>query len=157
MRVRSARDDDAEAAARLLRRSIRELCTPDHHCDPAAVRPWLANKRPEIFREWLARPENIIVVATGGNGALLGVAGANRGGEITLNYVDPQARFMGISTKLVADLERRLVELGRRECRLSSTQTAHRFYRARGYLDAGPPEPSFGGMAALPMLKTLGR
>jgi GNAT superfamily N-acetyltransferase len=153
--VRPARDDDAEAAARLIRRSIRELCTADHHCDPVVLRPWLANKRPEIFREWLAGPQNIILAAEDAPGRLLGVAGATAQGEITLNYVDPDARYRGASTALIAELERRLAALGLAEVRLLSTRTAHRFYLARGYRDSGPPEPSFGSMLALPMIKEL--
>jgi GNAT superfamily N-acetyltransferase len=157
MLIRAACDADAEAAARLLRRSIRELCTADHHGDPAAVRSWLANKRPDIFREWLARPRNIVLVAEAQDGRLLGVAGGTREGEITLNYVGPDARFKGVSTALIAELEGRLLALGVRECRLASTRTAHRFYLARGYRDSGPPEPSFGGMSARPMIKQLER
>jgi GNAT superfamily N-acetyltransferase len=153
--IRDARDDDAEAAARLMRRSIRELCTADHHCKPAVVRPWLANKRPDIFREWLARPLNMVLVAEGEDGRLLGVAGGTRKGEITLNYVAPDARFMGVSMALIVELERRLLALGVRECRLTSTQTAHRFYLARGYRNNRPPEQTFGGMSGQPRAKTL--
>jgi hypothetical protein len=153
--IRDARDDDAEAAARLMRRSIRELCTADHHCKPAVVRPWLANKRPDIFREWLAWPPNIVLVAEGEDGRLLGVGGGTHEGEITLNYVGPDARFTGVSMALVAELERRLLALGVHECHLTSTQTAHRFYLARGYRDIGGLEPTFGGMSAQPMMKTL--
>jgi GNAT superfamily N-acetyltransferase len=153
--IRQAVEADAEAAARLMRRSIRLLCTADHHCDSGIVRAWLANKRPEIFRGWLARPGNIILVAEAADGRLLGVAGADRGGEITLNYVGPEARFMGVSTALVAELERRLAALGVAAARLTSTQTAHQFYIERGYGDAGPPETAFGGMAAFPMSKQL--
>jgi GNAT superfamily N-acetyltransferase len=153
--IRPARDDDVEAAARLMRRSIRELCTADHHCNPAVVRPWLANKRPEILREWLARPQNIILVAEGEDGRLLGMAGATRRGEITLNYVDPDARFKGVSTALIAELEGHLATLGLAECRLLSTKTAHRFYLARGYCDDGSPTTSPSGVTALPMMKQL--
>lgn len=156
MLIRPARDGDAQAAARLMRRSIRELCTSDHHCDPAAVRQWLANKRPEIFREWLARPENIILVAEGEGGELLGVGGARRDGGITLNYAAPEARFSGVSTALLAALERRLAELGHGTFRLTSTQTAHRFYLGRGYRDIGQPEIAFGDMQAFPMSKQFG-
>jgi GNAT superfamily N-acetyltransferase len=153
--IRAAREPDAEAAARLMRRSICRLCTADHHCDPKPVRSWLANKRPEHFRRWLAQPENIILVAENEDGALLGVGGANRSGEITLNYVSPDARFGGVGSALIAELEERLRQIGLADCRLTSTITAHDFYLARGYRDSGPPEASFGGMQALPMMKAL--
>jgi GNAT superfamily N-acetyltransferase len=152
--VRPGRDTDAEAAARLMRRSISQLCTADHHCDAEVVRAWLANKRPAVFREWLARPQNIILVAEAGDRVLLGVAAANRAGEITLNYVSPEARFTGVSLTLIADLERRLKQIGLAECRLASTITAHEFYLRRGYLDDGPTVAAFG-IVAIPMRKPL--
>jgi hypothetical protein len=43
------------------------------------------------------------------------------------------------------------------ECRLTSTQTALRFYFARGYRDDGPPATSPSGVTALPMRKALRR
>ena len=156
MHIRQATAADAEAAARLMRRSIRLLCTADHHCDPAIVRAWLANKRPEIFRHWLAQPESIVLVAEDRVGGLLGVGGAKGDGEITLNYIAPDARFSAVSTMLLAELERWLAELGRSAVRLTSTRTAHRFYLRRGYRDSGPERTTFGGMSAFPMSKQLG-
>ncbi|WP_410051863.1 GNAT family N-acetyltransferase [Bradyrhizobium sp. SZCCHNRI2009] len=67
-----------------------------------------------------------------------------------------QARFRGISSALVAELERRAVALGAREIALLSTETAHRFYLARGYVDVGVPAGKFGTAASYPMRKTLG-
>lgn len=155
MRVRLAAPDDAEAAAMVLRRSIAELCTADHNDDPALVGPWLANKTPEIFRSWLDEPGNTVVVAVDENGRLLGVGASNGMGEITLNYVSPDARFAGVSSALMADLENRLRQNGLDVSRLTSTRTAHRFYLARGYRDDGVVVASRGGVLAQPMVKVL--
>jgi len=77
-------------------------------------------------------------------------------GEITLNYVSPQARFRGISSALLAELERRALALGARDVALLSTETAHRFYLARGYADVGIPAGKFGTAASYPMRKVFG-
>jgi GNAT superfamily N-acetyltransferase len=49
-------------------------------------------------------------------------------GEITLNYVSPDARFGGVSATLLAALEHRARERGNARCTLKSTETARRFY-----------------------------
>lgn len=142
-RVRAARPEDAEAAALLLRRSITELCRPDHQDDLERLAGWLANKRPEVFLDWLANPQSTVLVAEGEQGQLLGVAACSSSGHITLNYVSPDARFAGVSSALVSALEGDLKRQGVLQVSLVSTRTAHNFYRARGYRDvaqtAAPP------------------
>jgi GNAT superfamily N-acetyltransferase len=151
--VRPAVPADAEAAVSVMRRSIAELCGRDHGNDPVVLAAWLANKTPDVFRRWLATGSTV-VVATSTGGAILGVGGCNRVGEITLNYVNPDCRFAGVSSALLADLEARLRKEGLAECRLVSTETAHRFYLGRGFVDDGKPVPSFGAPAQ-PMRKPL--
>jgi GNAT superfamily N-acetyltransferase len=51
--------------------------------------------------------------------------------EITLNYVSPDARLRGDSSALLKALEHRAMERGNETCRLTSTETARRFYLAR--------------------------
>jgi GNAT superfamily N-acetyltransferase len=153
MQIRRATEADAEEAARLLRRSISELCAADHRHDPAILEPWLANKTPEQFRAWLANPAGCVVVAVTGTG-IGGVGACADSGEITLLYVSPDARFMGVSKGLLAWLEERLRGLGVTEARLSSSRTAHRFYLAAGYRDEGPPVLRRGAMSQ-PMRKQL--
>ena len=46
------------------------------------------------------------------------------------NYVAPDARFRGVSRALLGALEVRAAERGNVRCTLTSTETAHRFYRA---------------------------
>ena len=49
-------------------------------------------------------------------------------GEITLNYVSPDARFRGVSKTLLGALEVRAADRGNAQCTLASTETARRFY-----------------------------
>lgn len=79
---------------------------------------------------------------------------ASTSGEILLNYVSPDARLCGVSSKLLSALEDGLFEAGHTKLKLDSTQTAHRFYRSRGWRDAGSPFLD-GGMQSYPMHKTL--
>jgi hypothetical protein len=65
--------------------------------------------------------------------------------------VSPEHRFVGASTALLAAME---ATLGPGEATLTSTATAHRFYLARGWTDAGEVE-RYAGMAAYPMRKRI--
>jgi GNAT superfamily N-acetyltransferase len=150
--IRVARATDAEAASEVLRRSIRELCADDHRGDAATLAAWLFNKTPDNLRRWIASAH--VVVADGG-GALCGVAAIQPTGEISLNYVAPEARFRGISKALVAALEAWAVERGLARCTLRSTATARRFYASAGYRDTGPPTPGYGITIGYPMAKQL--
>jgi GNAT superfamily N-acetyltransferase len=76
-------------------------------------------------------------------------------GEITLNYVSPDARFRGESRALLMALETRARERGNQRCTLLSTETAHRFYRSAGYIDDGSPQGKFGTTSSYPMSKEL--
>jgi GNAT superfamily N-acetyltransferase len=75
--------------------------------------------------------------------------------EITLNYVSPDVRFRGVSTKLLTALERRAIERGNQECALKSTETARCFYLARGYPEDEPAYGKFGTAPGYPMSKCL--
>ena len=76
-------------------------------------------------------------------------------GEITLNYVSPDARFRGVSKALLAALEARARELGNDVCTLASTETARRFYLAAGYVDQGAPTGKFGMSSGYPMARQI--
>jgi GNAT superfamily N-acetyltransferase len=143
MEIRDAAIEDASAACRVLRRSISELCVADHGNDPTILTRWLSNKTPEIVASWIARPDNSLLVAVEG-GTILAVASVTDAGEITLNYVSPDARFRGVSRALLGALEARAVERGNERCRLTSTETARRFYRTAGYIEDGPATGKFG-------------
>jgi GNAT superfamily N-acetyltransferase len=152
--IRDAISADAEAACEVMRRSITELCKADHHNDPKILAAWLANKQPRIFEAWLAEPDNSILVAVE-DGRVVSVGAVRDNGEITLNYVSPDARFKGVSRALLAALERRAVERGNGRCTLASTATARRFYLANGYVETGRPAGQFGTQSGFPMSKPL--
>ena len=134
MVIRDAMLTDAAQACAVMRRSITELCIADHANDPAILGRWLANKRPEITREWIASSAGSMLVAVEGD-AVLAVGGVFDSGEITLNYVSPDARFRGISKAMLQALEERAKKRGAPCCTLISTQTAYRFYKDAGYVD----------------------
>ena len=154
MEIRDATPGDAEAACDVLRRSISQLCGADHGNDPAILNRWLGNKKPEIVAAWAKQPGNSLLVAVEG-GAILAVGSVTDAGEITLNYVAPDARFRGVSRALLTALESRAVERGNVSCTLTSTETAHRFYLARGYVDDGAPAGNFGTRSGYPMSRRL--
>lgn len=144
--IRAAEARDAEAAMAVIRRSISTLCAADHGDDPAQLAGWLANKTAAHFRAWLVDPRNAIIVATRG-GKIVGVGGLREGEGITLNYVDPDARFTGVSDAMIGALEARLRAKGEDRALLTSTETAFAFYAARGYVRrelAGEAMPPFG-------------
>ena len=87
--VRDAVREDAPAACEVIRRSISELCEADHRNDPEILRRWLANK---IVGSWIIKPGNSVLVAVD-NDNILAVGSVTDAGEITLNYVSPDARF----------------------------------------------------------------
>ena len=154
MEIRDAVANDAPAACEVLRRSIAELCVADHDNDSAILGRWLANKTPEIVASWIARSDNSVLVAVEGD-TILAVGSVTNGGEITLCYVSPDARFRGINRALLGALETRAAERGNKRCTLHSTLTARRFYRAAGYSEDGPPDGKFGSCNSYPMSKAL--
>jgi GNAT superfamily N-acetyltransferase len=154
MDIRAALTGDAACACEVVRRSITELCGADHHDDPAHLGRWLANKTPENFAAWAGRPAHPLLVGIG-DGEILAVGSVTGDGEITMLYVSPAARFRGVSRAMLAALEARAARLGNRRCRLNSSETAHRFYRARGYVDDGTPSGKFGMAAGYPMFRDI--
>jgi GNAT superfamily N-acetyltransferase len=152
MEIRRATPDDAEAACQVLRRSITELCAADHRGDAGTLAAWLANKTPENVHRWTTN-QHLFVAAE--DSAILGVAALSPTGEITLNYVSPDARFRCVSKALVARIEAEAAKLGLEAISLNSTATARRFYAACGYADAGAPVPGFGVTRGFPMAKRI--
>jgi GNAT superfamily N-acetyltransferase len=156
MDIRDARPGDAEEACQVLRRSIMELCEADHRRDPAMLAAWLGNKTPETVAAWMRRIDACYCVAVE-RGAIAAVGAVTNGGEILLNYVSPDARFRGASSALLIALEARAADRGATHSTLISTETARRFYRARGYEEIGGPVRKFGMDSGYPMSKALAR
>jgi GNAT superfamily N-acetyltransferase len=154
MEIRDAAPEDAPAACEVLRRSIAELCVADHGGDAAILARWLANKTPANVARWIARPGNSVLLAVEG-AAVLAVGAVTDAGEITLNYVSPDARFRGASRALLVAMEQRAAERGNARCTLKSTETAHRLYREAGDADDEPPSGEFGTRSGHPMSKAI--
>ena len=154
LEIRAATPEDAPAACQVMRRSIAELCVADHRNDEAILARWLSNKTPEVFVSWIGQPDNSLLVAVE-RGDILAVGSVTDVGQITLNYVSPDARFRGVSRALLGALEARAVERGNTRCTLTSTETARRFYRANGYVEDGLPVGNFGTTSGYPMSKLL--
>jgi GNAT superfamily N-acetyltransferase len=154
MQIRDARPEDAAEATTVLRRSIIELCGADHRDDPTLLAAWLSNKTPGTVAAWMRRVDASYLVAVE-HGALAAVGAVTDAGEIPLNYVSPDARFRGASRALLAALEARAWERGATRCTLISTETARRFYRARGYAEVGAPVRKFGMDSGYPVAKAL--
>ena len=154
MLIRRARPGEAAEICNVLRRSIAELCGADHHDDPAILRRWLDNKTPKIVEGWIAHPDNFVLVAVEEE-TVLAVGIVRHDGEITCNYVSPDARFRGVSKAMLAQLEATARDHGNDVCRLISTETAHRLYLSAGYEDCGVPQGKFGTTSSFPMLKRL--
>ncbi len=137
----------------MVRQSIICLCGGDHGGDPLILDPWLANKTPERFAAWIeANPAGVIVAA--GPDGIAGVGIVFPDGRIALNYVAPWARFRGVSKGVLRALEGEAARLGNGRCTLTSTGTAHRFYRSCGYEDVGLPTSSFG-KSSFPMQRVI--
>src|SRR5271163_3301799 len=154
MEIRDAVPEDAPTACEVIRRSISELCSADHLNDPVILGRWLANKTPEIVASWIRKPGNSVLVAVE-SGTILAVGCGTDAGDITLNYVSPDARFRGVSRALLRALETRAFERGNSWCALTSTETARRFYLSNGYIEAGEPSKAFGTSSGYPMCKAL--
>jgi GNAT superfamily N-acetyltransferase len=151
--VRQAAPADVEAMSAVLTASIRDLCAPDHGNRPEILNGWLANKTPAGVTKMLANPDATLFVAEY-DGTIAAVGAVAADGAIGLNYVDPAFRFRGVSKALLAHMEAVLAERGFAEGRLTSTRTAHRFYRDAGWLDDGSPEHTFE-LESYPMRKPL--
>ncbi len=150
LHIREARAADATAACEVLRRSIVELCEPDHNNDAQFLAGWLANKTPENVAAWIADRGNFVYVAVDA-GMIVGVAAMTRAGVVTLNYISPEVRFRGVSKALLGQLERKACELGLTQCSLSSTKTAQRFYHTAGYRE----QHGVKAGCCLPMVKDI--
>jgi GNAT superfamily N-acetyltransferase len=154
MEIRDAVVEDAAAACQVMRRSIIELCALDHRNDPSILQNWLANKTPEIVASWIAELGGSVLVAVD-DGAIVVVGAVKDSGEITLNYVLPDARFRGFSRAMLVALEARALARGNARCTLLSTATAQRFYLANGYTQDGSSAGKFGTSGGYPMSKSL--
>lgn len=141
--IRTATQQDATDACRVLRRSIAECCVQDHRNAPAVLDAWLGNKTPENVASWIASPSNHTLVALR-DGELVGVALVTQAGKLSLCYLLPEAHGAGIGKALLGGVEAKAKEWGVSVLRLHSTATAHDFYARNGYILAGKERSCYG-------------
>ena len=154
MGVRAAREADAAQMSDVLTRSIAELCEADHRRDQGILDAWLSNKTPDAVCALIADPSRHVMVAVDGDRvACVGATGP--GGRIELLYVAPDYRFRGVSKLMLAALEQHLRTRGVREIKLTSSNTALRFYLAAGYERDGAPTTWRADVLAHPMQMVL--
>ena len=151
--IRRVNDADAETLSELLCASIRELCAADHKNDPERIEQWTANKTPAHLAHWISDPRRSLYLAER-DGQTAGIGCIGEDGDILLNYVAPANRFCGVSRVILAHLEATLTARGFARAKLTSTETAHRFYREAGWMDTGETETLFG-LRGYPMVKDL--
>jgi len=152
--VRPAENSDAHAAISVVRRSIAESCTADHHGDADTIARWLANKTVQHFVSWLANEDNYCVVAEA-SGDLLGIGLLQRSGEIFLFYLAQSAQRQGIGKAIHLALEEKAKTWGLLKLKLDSTLLACQFYEKLGYRSAGAARARFGELHSYPYEKTL--
>jgi GNAT superfamily N-acetyltransferase len=151
--VRPAVEADIPAMSAVMTASVTELCSADHHDDPANIAQWVSNRTPDGVARMLAKPEQSFLVAER-DGEIAAVGAVNRQGVVIFNYVSPAHRFQGVSRALLAALEQLLRDWGHAEARLVSTNTARRFYLEGGWVEDGPPLVE-GFSTSYPMRKEL--
>jgi GNAT superfamily N-acetyltransferase len=154
MLIREATPKDSNAVCDVVRRSITDLCLLDHRGDAETLDAWLSNKRPEMFATWSLSPRHVSLLAeVDAVPAAYGLL--ERSGTVALLYVAPEARFKGASRALLAEMERRAVQLGLTRLSLESSATAREFYERNGFISAAAPQPGFGRTTCYPMTKQL--
>lgn len=132
MNIRPALPDEAEAAIDLVRRSITQLCVEDHQNDPATLQGWLANKSAKNMRAWIETP-GCFAFAAEREGQLAGIGVYTGAGDLLLLYVDPNARFSGVSSALLKHMEDSARALRLPSLHVSASRAARRFFLERGY------------------------
>lgn len=135
--IRPAIVADVPAMSRVLTASIIELCAADHLGAADAIAAWTANKTEAGVATMLANSATHMFVADDA-GRVVAVGAIATDGRIALNYVDPTARFRGISKLMLERLEAELIALGHSDARLEATETARQFYQAAGWVADGP-------------------
>lgn len=153
LNIREALLSDAEICSEILCASIRELCIADHAGDEQLIGLWVANKTPGNLCNWIQDSGTTVYVAETPE-AIVAVGGIDEVSEITLNYVAPDYRFRGVSRNVLNRLESELRSKGVSHAKLTSTETAHRFYKAAGWRDV-PDSEMWLGMKGYPMSKSL--
>ena len=126
--IRSVKDEDYAALARLRRQTIRNVNNSDYPED--TIRNWSAKARAQDFREsadscmrWVALDANRII----------GFCEHNFACEISRIYVHKDYLRKGVGSRLLKLADEFLRKHGCTEIRVESTVTAKDFYEKNGY------------------------
>ena len=136
MTIRRAISDDAEAIAKLLVRSIREVCGPDYDNDEAILAAWCSNKTPENMRRGILNPNNYWIVALDSK-TITGTALMTNKGEINLCYLLPEYLGRGFGKAMLNDMMGYAQTAGLQKVTLETTRTAREFYLRNGFVETG--------------------
>jgi len=151
--IRLAEQADEEAVTKVLRRSITEVCYPDHQGDQDILSRWLANKTAPIVAQWLTSSQAFALVAVAG-ARPVGIGMLSRSGEVLLCHVVPEVLGKGVGHRLLYALLTAAKEWKLERVFLESTATAKSFYLRNGFEPAGEPIVE-GGMWGYPMQRRV--
>jgi GNAT superfamily N-acetyltransferase len=141
--IRTAEPDDARDACLVLRRSITECCTADHHDQSDILDGWLGNKTPDNVASWIASPSNYMLVALR-DGELVGVALLTQAGKLSLCYLLPEVQHAGIGKAMLHAIETQARHWGISVLRLHGTASGRAFFARNGYVLAGKEKSCYG-------------
>lgn len=102
--VRPSRTVDADALARVVVRSIQEICAKDYSDRDLSF--WLSNKTPENLANWIQAADRTMVTGLL-NGNVAGVGMLMHDGWIRLLYVAPEALHLGLGKAMLKHLEQK--------------------------------------------------
>jgi GNAT superfamily N-acetyltransferase len=145
--IRPAIAQDAEALCDVCVRSIRAHCIDAYTPEQFAI--LIGEKRPEIFLEWMGKPESRFLTGLL-DGQVVGVSMVHRLGWLGLLYTAPEAGGQGVGKAMLAAAEREAVALGLPVLNTKSTLTARTFYESQGYANLGLDQDGVVGDVVLP-------
>ena len=159
--LRPGRPDDALAILEAHRSAIRQTAVSAY--SPAIIDEWapvvIVRERVETFQRWIDRGEELIVVAVGSAGQIIGfgsIVPANS--ELRAVYVDGGYGRQGVGRALLTRLEELARSAGLAELRMDASINAVPFYEANGFISVERgehPMPSGRRMACVRMRKDL--
>jgi len=129
MRIRKFHRGDAPKVSRLVRKDLLEVNSKNY---PKKVIGFMYDLfTPRNLIEISSRRDMYVIVH---EGEVLATESLS-GNEIMTVFVDPKFQGKGIGTKMMDFLEGMAAKRSHRSVKLSSSITAHVFYKKRGYRD----------------------
>lgn len=151
MRLRGAKETDADALALLWQASIRELCAPAYQYNEALLAPWADAKTPECVRE-LIRIEEFFIVAEEREKLQGFICGTFALSTFAL-FVAPDSIRNGVGTRLFRCYENLAKACGKKVLAFYSSLNAVPFYEKMGAEVCG--DMIYRPRPCLPMRKEL--